>query len=1157
MAMEVEARVASPGGAWTAVSDVVAFTFRKEINNLYRAEVTVVNPPTAVEALLLRDNELRIRSTLGNETGLVLHFNMLTLTSAGLMDDLSGNSNEGTILGTVDAVGRWDRSRDFSADKITVVGNADIDYAANMSVFAWVNADTFAQRSIVMKGDTGDFEYELRMENTSGQLLGVIFTSAGGSHAATTSGLTNLSTATWHHVGFTWDEGNIFTLYLDGEIVGTDTVFSGSPAGGARASTLAIGSRNNDTLQWDGRIDEVYKVNRTLSQNEVRDLMRRTERYRGKIRDMTVDPLTKIFNVSALGTAVVLHDRSWLGRREFPIVPAEVSADELAHSLNGEPRAGLEVLYDMETLTGDAPAKMEDLSGSGNDGDITGTSSVVGKWGLGRSNIAESDEIVATGYNHDGSTTVGFAHGGFFQVGNAFATRTVQTCIGLDAGSANAQGTIRLTGPAGGLPTTIAVRFNTSVEGFQELSQAFTFTSGQIYHIWAEWDGSAVSLYVDGQQLGSSLTATGTLVNGPADMHVGHRASAADTETFNGMYDQIMSYGVALGADRIRVVAGRNILPGHNGTIDSFTAIGFRSEEEKRGVTIETLARSVGAEVFVDQNASDENRFNFVDRIGSASATDIFKFGETAVLASRKVDSESIYNDITVLGYGDGINQLKSRNFHATTIRSTVAIRQSASASTLDIADASSYPTSGIIQAGRERERYTGKTGNQLTGISGANRAYTADGYESIAAYAHEVGIEVFLHADTTTTPDSYYTPEVPQTGSSIKDNGWRQAPYPAPELIDQNAADRLAQRFLAKYKDERESVVLHIYEEALLADLGDDVTVQDIAGAAYENSPYRIAAMEFKWPTTRWELELANYRDTIDRRMAELGEKMRIANEFGQGATNFYPLYVQENVKGGSRHALMDVTIPPEALAVNSVKIANLRLRPFEKYTSGLNIIPTVTLNHLFGSNNAPVTVALGPGWTQILTTNLQGASPSSGYFQVRIATEVPYPWTGGTTQLDVRVLLKNGVATKNTYPDSAGYSFFDDADPSGMSFIIAEDLVQNDFFALEMRTAGATVAPTANNMEIQRVAQHSHGPDIVDEAYTSPSVSIFIDGVDKTSVVKPAGPFTTDTSNIDLTGAVDWTQGIHTVEFREGTTDKLGRIHASGFVTTFLKSL
>ncbi len=941
----VEVRVASPGGSWTTVSEVIAFVFRKEVNNLYRAEITVVNPPTAVETLLVRDNELRIRET--------------------------------------DAPREW---------------------------------------------------------------------------------------------------------------------------------------------------------------------------YRGKIRDVTADPLTSVFNVSILGVAVVLHDRSWLGRREFPVVPAEISADELAHSLDGEPRAGQLLYFDMETLTNDSPAKMSDLSGNGNDGTISGPTSVTGKWGLARDWAAEGDEIVITGYNYDGFTA--FGHGAHVRIANAFATRQNQTIYGAHTAGTNAQGTIRLRSPsAGGLPDQAQVFINTATEGFQALGFPFTFVLGQVYHVFATWDGSFVRMYVDGVQIGTDRAASGALVSGPPSHFVGHVAgSTFDTETFHDFIDQLMSYNRVLSIDEIKVLAGRNILPGHNGTIDSFTAIGFRSEEEKRGITIETLARSVGAEVFVDQNASDENRFNFVDRIGSASPTDTFKFGETAVLASRKVDSESIYNDITVLGYGDGINQLKSRNFHATTIRSTVTIRQSASASTLDIADASGYPTSGIIQAGRERERYTGKTGNQLTGISGANRAYDADGYESIAAYAHEVGIEVFLHADTTTSPDTYYTPEVPQTGSSIDDNGWRQAPYPAPELVDQNATDRLAQRFLAKYKDERESVVLHVYEEAIVADLGDDVDVQNLDGSAYENSPYRIVAMEFKWPMSRWQFELANYRDTLDRRMAELGEKMRIANEFGQGATNFYPLYVQENVKGGSRVAVMDVTIPAEAQAVNRVKITRLRLRSFESYAAG--DVPDQSVVVASASADAGNSVPANT-WTTLNTITVPAHAAASSW---ETETEIRLTTTQASAMTDPRARVEH-VETGDFYPDSNGIDMVNIAVGERHGGIVTirvpKDIPQNDNLRIQFRKATSGSHGFTSAMTIYGVAKHTHDADIVEEAYTSPSVSIFIDGVDKTSVVKPAGPFTTDISNIDLTNAIAWTQGVHTVEFREGTTDKLGRIHASGFVQTFLKSV
>lgn len=385
-------------------------------------------------------------------------------------------------------------------------------------------------------------------------------------------------------------------------------------------------------------------------------------------------------------------------------------------------------------------------------------------------------------------------------------------------------------------------------------------------------------------------------------------------------------------------------------------------------------------------------------------------------------------------------------------------------------------------------------------------------------------------------------------------------------------AAHRLVQRLLAKYKDERESLVIHVYEEAITADIGDDVNVQNVDGSPYKNSPYRIVAMEFKWPASRWELELANYRDTFDRRVAELGEKMRIANEFGQGATNFYPFQVAENVKGQSRHAVVDLTIPPEAIATNRVKISNLRLRPFESYaesvagsqtpTSAANTTAFSELNPAAGSNDTSVTLTAGSFVTVVDTATLGSTIDRMCHIEYR--GEIS--WGASTTSIDVQFELRNGVTLKQTYPVS-GVSFvaFDDSPLANVNIVIQENLVSGDFFRCRMRANGANATALANRLEVYfvpththdvTITGHSHPAGIVETAYTSPSVSIFIDGVDKTSEVTPAGPFTADTSNIDLTRAIIWTQGVHTIEFREDTADKLGRIHASGFIQTFIKS-
>ena len=217
---------------------------------------------------------------------------------------------------------------------------------------------------------------------------------------------------------------------------------------------------------------------------------------------------------------------------------------------------GLELAYNMEENPVISNArdttKLKDLSGNGRHGARTGTVEIAGKRGKARQWTAESDKIVVTGYNLDGFT--GFAHGAHVRIANMFATRTFQTIICLHTSTVDAQGTVRLRGPSGGLPDTIQVDINTSVNGFQSLIRSFSFTLGAEYHIWVEWDGAFLRLYVDEVQQGAALAVSGTLVAGVTSMQIG-AFIGVNTQTFADWIDEPLSYNRALTAAERTAIA--------------------------------------------------------------------------------------------------------------------------------------------------------------------------------------------------------------------------------------------------------------------------------------------------------------------------------------------------------------------------------------------------------------------------------------------------------------------------------------------------------------------------------------------------------------------------------------------------------------------------
>jgi hypothetical protein len=79
-----------------------------------------------------------------------------------------------------------------------------------------------------------------------------------------------------------------------------------------------------------------------------------------------------------------------------------------------------------------------------------------------------------------------------------------------------------------------------------------TLSTGQWYHVAATWDGSTVSIYVNGA-LDNSASRSGTIGTDTRPLHIGGRSGA---DLFNGMIRDIRLYNRALSANDILLLAG-------------------------------------------------------------------------------------------------------------------------------------------------------------------------------------------------------------------------------------------------------------------------------------------------------------------------------------------------------------------------------------------------------------------------------------------------------------------------------------------------------------------------------------------------------------------------------------------------------------------------
>lgn len=195
--------------------------------------------------------------------------------------DTSGNGNNGVLInsptyqastgdGSAFAL-RFDGADDY-------VDLGPIDVGGNLSLAAWINADSFP-------GSSRDPRIISKASSVSGSdhvfMLGTIKAGTktrlrarvrvNGSTTTLIAGSGDLSTSVWHHVAATYDGADL-RLYLDAVEVGS-VALSGSVDVDPNLS-VAVGSQSNGSARWfDGLIDDVRILERAMAPSELTSLV--------------------------------------------------------------------------------------------------------------------------------------------------------------------------------------------------------------------------------------------------------------------------------------------------------------------------------------------------------------------------------------------------------------------------------------------------------------------------------------------------------------------------------------------------------------------------------------------------------------------------------------------------------------------------------------------------------------------------------------------------------------------------------------------------------------------------------------------------------------------------------------------------------------------
>jgi len=132
--------------------------------------------------------------------------------------------------------------------------------------------------------------------------------------------------------------------------------------------------------------------------------------------------------------------------------------------------------------------------------------------------------------------------------------------------------------------------------------------------------------------------------------------------------------------------------------------ISIRFEHTSRLKGLMGLASSIGYEWWTSYDTDSETTYFHIESSrGSSSPVKTYYISgpnTNCLVTENSVETDEQANRLDFLGYGDGDNQVKTNMYYASDTYSTLADNITSSQSTLEVGDASSFPSKGILKIG-------------------------------------------------------------------------------------------------------------------------------------------------------------------------------------------------------------------------------------------------------------------------------------------------------------------------------------------------------------------------------------------------------------------------------------------------------------------------
>ena len=592
--------------------------------------------------------------------------------------------------------------------------------------------------------------------------------------------------------------------------------------------------------------------------------------------------------------------------------------------------------------------------------------------------------------------------------------------------------------------------------------------------------------------------------------------------------------------------------PNTTGLFDTdYGNVSMRYEYANRLNALAKLTESIDHEWWVSQgNDYNDDYFNIAplqpDGTKATVSQETFTItgaNSNCYLTNKEKDINNVSNKVDILGRGDGINQLHTSCYNASSTYSTLASDITSSSTTITLLDASSFPSSGTIRIMEEIITYSGKSGNNLTGCT-----RPTDG----TAYAHKKNVYIEKHITIASA----------ESGSSIGDNGLLDLTIINRDIIELETLELVASRKLLDKKDPIVRIKV-IPDEPLEVvgnrEIGELITITDAESDISDD--YRIVGITYisDYGSLEMEIEASNKSLSFIEQMQKQREEQANMSKYMQGSTNIYSIQSYENCDD-SYPLNLKFYIPDDVVAINSVKIS-FDLEDYRAYTA--------TTPSGGGTTTAAGDVGSYLNFGMSIAT--PGYTYTDPYYEAVIPSQAVGTYVGATISgvllnresatEDFPVTITNETDTVTYYSDTWNLAnnsgllqniYKTNAEGANVGDIIRMKTT-NDFDHADTQSyIGIFVQSAGSHTHSAPNHTHTMGYEIKPETLSSPSVIVTAgEKGSETSV----GTYTTDQTNIDITSNVS---GLGTGVWANVKFDpnKRMRIEGNVYVKLFIES-